>query len=86
MRAIAFDAIEADLTRGSVRDLNRQAGLLADVDRFRQQLGTLVRLALSAATQKRDHVRQAERGAELASGFLILNLIRRFVREKTKQP
>lgn len=26
----AFDAIEADLTRGSVRDLNRQAGLLAD--------------------------------------------------------
>ena len=51
--------------------LARQAGLLADVDRFRQRLGTLVRLALSAATQKRDHVRQSEHGAELASGFLL---------------
>jgi hypothetical protein len=51
--------------------LARQAGLLADVDRFRQRLGTLARLALSAATQKRDHVRQAEHGPELASGFLL---------------
>ena len=51
--------------------LAHQAGLLADVDRFRQRLGTLVRLALSAATQKRDHVRQAGHGPELSSGFLL---------------
>ncbi len=48
-----------------------QSGLLADVDRFRQRLGTLVRLSLSAATQKRDYVRQAGRGPELSSGFLL---------------
>ena len=52
--------------------LASQSGLLADVDRFRVRLGTLVRLALSAATQKRDHVRQTERGPELSSGFLLV--------------
>jgi hypothetical protein len=44
-------------------------GMLADQGRFRQRLGSLVRLALSAAVQKRRHLRGA--GAPLTQGFLL---------------
>ena len=49
--------------------LARQGGLLADVDRFCQRLGSLARLALSAGVQKRDHLRKAI--PELTRGFLL---------------
>jgi hypothetical protein len=49
--------------------LAKQGGLLADVDRFCQRLGSLARLALSAAVQKRDHLRKA--APELTRGFLL---------------
>jgi hypothetical protein len=49
--------------------LARQGGLLADVDRFCQRLGSLARLALSAAVQKRDHLRR--RVPELSRGFVL---------------
>lgn len=50
--------------------LARQPGLLADADRFCQTLGSLARLALSAAVQKRDFLRQEAR-AEVRRGFLL---------------
>lgn len=54
--------------------LLRQPGLLADAGRYLQKLGSLVRLALSAAVQKRDFVRREARRrqtADLTSGFLL---------------
>ncbi len=54
--------------------LARQPGMLADAGRFRQRLGSLVRLALSAAVQKRDFVRREARrhaAADVTSGFLL---------------
>jgi hypothetical protein len=50
--------------------LARQPGMLADAERFRQRLGSLVRLALSAAVQKRAFVRQ-KATADVTSGFLL---------------
>jgi hypothetical protein len=50
--------------------LARQPGMLADPDRFRQRLGSLARLALSVAVQKRDHVR-ARAGVAVQRGFLL---------------
>src|SRR5262249_868469 len=41
--------------------LSRQPGMLADEGRYRQRLGSLVRLGLSAAVQKRDFVRRVDR-------------------------
>lgn len=58
--------------------LARQPGMLADPERFLQRLGSLVRLGLSVAVQKRDHVRRVERrraagdpGPGVTSGFLL---------------
>jgi hypothetical protein len=53
--------------------LARQGGMLADAERYCQRLGSLVRLALSAAVQKRDHLRprQGESRPDLTSGFLL---------------
>jgi hypothetical protein len=54
--------------------LAEQPGMLADPDRFLQRLGTLVRLALSAAVQKRDYVRREaprQPDADVTSGFLL---------------
>jgi hypothetical protein len=54
--------------------LLRQPGMLADPERYRQRLGSLVRLALSAAVQKRDFVRREARRqqtADVTSGFLL---------------
>ncbi len=49
--------------------LVRQPGMLADSERFRQRLGSLVRLALSAAVQKRQFLRH--HSPELTSNFLL---------------
>jgi hypothetical protein len=54
--------------------LARKPGLLADAGLYRQGLGTLARLALSAAVQKRDFVRREARrqqAADVTSGFLL---------------
>lgn len=59
--------------------LARQPGMLADPPRYLQRLGSLVRLGLSVAVQKRDHVRRVDRrraaGGDAApgvtSGFLL---------------
>jgi hypothetical protein len=49
-----------------------QPGMLADVDRFRQRLGSLARLALSVAVQKRDRIRRhAEADTAVRRGFLL---------------
>jgi hypothetical protein len=49
-----------------------QPGMLADPDRFLQRLGSLVRLALSAAVQKRAYLRRQPRTtADVTSGFLL---------------
>ncbi|MFO0846886.1 MAG: hypothetical protein U0797_31730, partial [Gemmataceae bacterium] len=49
-----------------------QPGMLADPERFLQRLGSLVRLALSAAVQKRAFLRRQPRaGADVTSGFLL---------------
>ena len=46
--------------------------MLADADRFRQRLGSLARLALSVAVQKRDRIRQQARAdTALRRGFLL---------------
>ena len=50
--------------------LEAQPGLLADAARFREKLGSLVRLALSAAVQKRAYLRQRQ-GEAVTSGFLL---------------
>ncbi len=47
-----------------------QPGLLADVDRYVHLLGSLARLALSAAVQKREHLRRQNRPA-ITGGFLL---------------
>jgi hypothetical protein len=57
-------------------ELASQPGMLADRDRFCQRLGSLVRLALSAAVQKRRFLHERERsrggtGPVLTSGFLL---------------
>jgi hypothetical protein len=44
-------------------------GMLGDVERFRQRLGSLVRLALSAAVQKRQYLRR--QSPALTSNFLL---------------
>jgi hypothetical protein len=49
--------------------LARLPGMLADVDRFRQRLGSLVRLAVSAAVQKRQYLRR--HSPALTSNFLL---------------
>jgi hypothetical protein len=49
--------------------LARLPGMLADADRFRQRLGPLVRLALSAAVQKRRFLRQ--HCPAVTSGFVV---------------
>ncbi len=49
--------------------LARLPGMLADVERFRQRLGSLVRLALSAAVQKRQYLRR--HSPALTSNFLL---------------
>jgi hypothetical protein len=53
--------------------LARQPGMADDPDRFLQRLGSLARLALSAAVQKRDHLRRLERSRRIpfSSGFLL---------------
>ena len=57
--------------------LANQPGMLADPGRFLQRLGSLVRLALSAAVQKRRFLREKERargngsGVPLTSNFLL---------------
>jgi hypothetical protein len=56
--------------------LARQGGMLAEADRFLQRLGSLVRLALSAAVQKRKYLHDQERRRAagvpaLTSGFLL---------------
>lgn len=50
--------------------LAAQPGLLADRDRFLHRLGSLVRLALSAAVQKRARLRQ-RLGEAVTRGFLL---------------
>jgi hypothetical protein len=46
--------------------------MLADVDRFRQRLGSLARLALSVAIQKRDRIRRhAQADMAVRRGFLL---------------
>lgn len=50
--------------------LAQQPGMLADFDRFRQRLGSLVRLAITVGTQKRDHLRRQNRRA-ITDGFLL---------------
>jgi hypothetical protein len=49
--------------------LARLPGMLSDVERFRQRLGSLVRLALSAAVQKRQYLRR--HSPALTSNFLL---------------
>jgi hypothetical protein len=49
--------------------LARQPGMLADRERFLQRLGSLVRLALSAAVQKRQYLRR--QAPALTSNFLL---------------
>jgi hypothetical protein len=49
--------------------LARLPGMLADAERFRQRLGSLVRLALSAAVQKRQYLRR--HAPALTSNFLL---------------
>jgi hypothetical protein len=52
--------------------LARQPGMLADAERFRQRLGSLARLALSVAVQKRERIRQQARAdTALRRGFLL---------------
>jgi hypothetical protein len=52
--------------------LASQPGMAADPERFLQRLGSLVRLALSAASQKRAYLRRQPRaGADVTSGFLL---------------
>jgi hypothetical protein len=50
-----------------------QPGMADDAERFLQRLGSLARLALSAAVQKRDHLRRQERARRIpfSSGFLL---------------
>jgi hypothetical protein len=55
-------------------ELARQPGMLADAGRFLARLGSLVRLALSAAVQKRDFVRREVRrqaATDVTTGFLL---------------
>lgn len=52
--------------------LAEQAGIGADPARFLQKLGSLARLALSAAAQKRDFLRRHRHGRpEVSRGFLL---------------
>jgi hypothetical protein len=52
--------------------LARQPGMLADADRFRQRLGSLARLALSVAVQKRERIRrQARADTAVRRTFLL---------------
>jgi hypothetical protein len=53
--------------------LLNQPGMLTDPDRYCQRLGSLARLALSAAVRKRDYIRQQakQRGVDVSSGFLL---------------
>lgn len=53
--------------------LAEQAGLREDAALFLQKLGSLARLAISAAVQKREYLRRLERGqpSPLTTGFLL---------------
>ncbi|MGL4553322.1 MAG: ATP cone domain-containing protein, partial [Gemmataceae bacterium] len=50
--------------------LAEQPGMLADADRYCQRLGSLAGLAVSAAVQKRDHLRRQNR-RPITDGFLL---------------
>ncbi|NBO93243.1 MAG: hypothetical protein EBV06_13170 [Planctomycetia bacterium] len=50
--------------------LAEQPGMLADEDRYCQRLGSLARLAVSAAVQKREHLRHQNRRA-ITDGFRL---------------
>ncbi|MFO0881499.1 MAG: ATP cone domain-containing protein [Gemmataceae bacterium] len=57
----------------SLPALLRQPGMLADADRYLQRLGSLARLVLSAAVQKRNHLRrqQGPDQRDMSRGFLL---------------
>jgi len=76
-RAVAFGgglsrSHRAVLTQVSIqlRALAEQPGMLADPERYLQRLGSLLRLALRAAVQRRQQLRRQNRPA-LSEGFLL---------------